>query len=371
VRTDALRVLVVDENTVERRTLRRWGEELGWRVEEAAAPDAIEVWLRATRPADRVCVFWSLASAPRDWPSALEAFLVERPRLTVIVLTSGESAEVLARAWRAGAAGALGKSELSKEALHRVVGHLLGPTRASEPWESGRADGEQPLRVMQAVCHDLRNPLSAVMINANLLLREGSMSDERRAKTANRILASSHRMNRMLEDLSDYALAAEGKAIPLRPSDADLLAIATDVVAQTRAVYPGHALVLEPRGELRGYWDPARLRQALLNLLGSALKRGRPGSTAVLGCSELGSPAEVEIRLEHRVPLGLEAPTFPIPEGTERLPRSTGGMDGADAGLYVARRIVEAHQGSFTATASVDGPAFLIRLPKRTQDAPA
>lgn len=371
MQTDAVRVLVVDENPVERRTLQRWGEEIGWRVEEATAPEAIEVWLRDTRPADRVCLLWSLASDRRDGLLALKACLMEWPRLPLILLTGSDSSEFLAEAWRAGAAGLIGKSELSKGSLHRAVSRVLALAPAPELREVGQADGAKPLRVIRTACHDLRNPLSVVLIAANRLLREGALPDDRCAKSAHRIIASANRMNRMLEELSDYALAAEGSVIPLRPSDVDLLDIAKDVIEQTRAIHPGRGLVLETRGDLRGYWDPVRLRQSLLNLLGSGLKRSRPGSTAVLGCSGLGSPAQVEIRLEHRVPLGSEARAFSVPEGTEHREPSTGGLDGGDAGLYVARHIVETHQGSFTATASEHGPVFLVRLPKRILAEPA
>jgi PAS domain-containing protein len=69
----------------------------------------------------------------------------------------------------------------------------------------------QPTRKLQSMCHDLRNPLSAIMINANMLLRSETLIDERRIKVATRILSSATRMNAMIEDFHHASVASAPK----------------------------------------------------------------------------------------------------------------------------------------------------------------
>jgi signal transduction histidine kinase len=280
----------------------------------------------------------------------------------VLVARGQEDTGELLAAWNAGAAGYLVRRELSPQSMQATVERAMQhcPGRADDAAALAR-----PMRVMQSTCHDLRNPLSAVMINANILLREETLSDERRAKIATRILSSAQRMNRMLDDFADYALAAQGKAIPVRPSDTDLGTIAAETVREVLAAHPGRNLVLQQRGDLRGHWDPGRLRQVMHSLLGSALKRGQPGAVVVVDCCEIVTPAQVEIDLGYRLEPGSAPPPM-LALDWQPPPVA----DGEEARLFVASRIADAHQGSFTMSAEdAIGPRFLIRLPKRVAGA--
>jgi signal transduction histidine kinase len=217
---------------------------------------------------------------------------------------------------------------------------------------------QQQPRVMQKACHDLRNPLSAIMINANILSRDAAQPDERRVKMATRILSSATRMNRLLADLFDYSATAQGQDLSIQARDADLKLIASETLAEVRAEYPGRALVLEANGDLRGRWDPGRLGQMLHNIVAAVLKRSSTRASLLISCNELGAPPSIEIRV------GINHDSLNI-DLTMRL-QATEPADGFDPGLYVAERIVEAHQGTFEVPSSGAGDAttFVVRLPK-------
>jgi signal transduction histidine kinase len=220
---------------------------------------------------------------------------------------------------------------------------------------------------VEIASHDLRNPLSVILVNALILSRAESIADERRTKTADRIVSSVNRMNVMIEDLLDYTLANLGKGIPIRRRNADLSVVATKIVNEARAGYAGRNLVFKSQGNLRGLWDVDRLQRVFQNLLGNTLKYSDPNSAVVFGFAEVLDPSSVEIRFENPgVPIGSERILHLFNTSEFAL---GDGVDSLGLGLYVARRIVEAHQGNISLTSSIqEGTRFTVSLPKRLSD---
>jgi hypothetical protein len=71
------------------------------------------------------------------------------------------------------------------------------------------------------VGHDLRNPLTAIVTSARLLLHHGALS-ERQARVVRRIGSSADRMARMIDDLLDFARSRLGGGFPIHPRRVDL-----------------------------------------------------------------------------------------------------------------------------------------------------
>jgi K+-sensing histidine kinase KdpD len=357
----------------DRERIRRIADELGWIVDEAGSVVEMLAALRARPSCDCALIASSLPDG--DGFAALTAIKAQS-HVPVIVLTGAEGPEVGLRMVAAGAVGCLPKNAFSQESLVQIVQdavHQASSTgnSAGVPTTATTIEPLPPFhRVMQSACHDLRNPLSAILINANILARSESLLDERRVKTANRIISSVNRMNRIIEDLADYTLATLGKAVSIQPSDTDLAAIVTDVLAETRAAFLGRNIEWQQSGDLRGHWDPGRLRQVLHNLLTNALKSAPPGAGFVVTCKELPASSSVEIRLDTQgQSQGQSVVGQQLLRALESQP--TAGSEMFEPGLYIARRIVEAHQGSLvTASSLAETTRFTIRLPKRA-DPPA
>lgn len=240
------------------------------------------------------------------------------------------------------------------------LARINGDLEASEAYQQ---------QVMAIVSHDLRNPLSAIAMNAAILAKGERMTEERRLKTVARITSSAARMGRMIEDLFDYTVATVGKGIPIRPRDADVAAIASEAVNETRAGAPGRVLNLEVAGNLQGVWDPDRLHQVLQNLLGNALKYGDPAAAIEVRCVELAGGESIEIDVDNR---GEAISPELLPHVFDAYRRGPGaGRHSLGLGLYIVRRIVEAHQGTILVTSSVEaGTRFAVRLPRKSVPMP-
>lgn len=218
-------------------------------------------------------------------------------------------------------------------------------------------------QVMAIASHDLRNPLSAIAMNAAILGRADNVADERRVKTAARITSSAARMGRMIEDLFDYTAAALGKGIPVRYRSIDLATIVDEAVSEARAAHAGREFILRRDGNLQGTWDPDRLHQVLQNLLGNAVKYSPAAAPIGVSCVEVPEASAVDLTVQNR---GDVIPAELLPHVFDAYRRGPGGgRHSLGLGLYIVRRIVEAHGGIIgVSSTAAEGTRFIIRLPK-------
>jgi PAS domain S-box-containing protein len=131
------------------------------------------------------------------------------------------------------------------------------------------------------VSHDLRNPLNAIVISAELLLRTAPVEERRKfgRRQVETIQRASERMNRLLSDLLDLSSMDAGK-LSMQPDahDAAGLVEAALSVASPTATAKGIDLRAgEVVPGLLAYCDRERTLQVLFNLIGNAIKFTEPG----------------------------------------------------------------------------------------------
>jgi signal transduction histidine kinase len=116
---------------------------------------------------------------------------------------------------------------------------------------------------------------------------------------------------------------------------------------------------------LIGCWDPDRLAQILANLLTNAIKYSPSGGE--IRCRVEAAGGEVRIAV---VDQGLGNPSSARPRLFEPFYRADGviasDIPGVGLGLYLTRRLVEAHGGHMDAESAVgQGSCFTVTLPWR------
>ena len=113
--------------------------------------------------------------------------------------------------------------------------------------------------------HDLRNPLSAILMAAHMIQHQAENETVR--GTAKRILMSGKRMTRMIDDMLDLARARLAGGIPLKISHSDLAEPVQRVVREYETAFPQRRVELQQDGDLAGEWDTERLAQVASNLI--------------------------------------------------------------------------------------------------------
>jgi PAS domain S-box-containing protein len=224
-----------------------------------------------------------------------------------------------------------------------------------------RSDFEQQL--IGIVSHDLRNPLSAILLGTTALARREDL-DARSTKAVMRIQSSAERAVRMVKDLLDFTQARLGGGIPVVPRPLDLHALTRLVLEEVQANFPERDLVVTARGNGQGAWDADRMAQVVTNLASNALKYSPPNT--LVSVRTRGDGDQVELEVHNR---GTPIP----PEALGRLfqpmqrASSQGDTTGRSVGLglYIVERIVQAHGGTIDVKSTEsEGTTFTVRLPR-------
>ncbi|WP_244224994.1 GAF domain-containing sensor histidine kinase [Corallococcus sicarius] len=224
--------------------------------------------------------------------------------------------------------------------------------------QARRAAAEELITVL---AHDMANYLLPLQARIQLLQRRAARKqDLEDLRDADGAASSLRSLTRLIQDLLDVGRLDQG-LFTLRPRPVDVAGLAREVA--TTASIPAHPVNYRGPEELVMIADPERLRQVLENLVANALKH-----------SPAGLPVELEVQAQRR-PEGLWARFAIIDQGPgippeqlstlfERFARGPGST-GLGIGLYLARRIVEAHGGTLEVDSKQGlGTRFELAVPE-------
>jgi signal transduction histidine kinase len=207
--------------------------------------------------------------------------------------------------------------------------------------------------------HDLRTPLGAIQMGAELIVR-GSQ-DARTLRPAARILSSADRMARMIEQLLDFARARHG-GIMLQPRATNLAAIASQIVQELEDSNPSAHIGLVEWGDVSGIWDPDRLAAVVSNLAGNAVKHGSEHTSITV---ELDGTDAAVVLLRVTNVGAIPAESIPtLFEPFKRTAPARSGEKGLGLGLFIARAIVHAHGGKIDVRSAGEATVFEVTLPR-------
>ena len=243
--------------------------------------------------------------------------------------------------------------------------------RAQQKLRGALAEAEEASRAksafLAAMSHELKTPLNAVLGFSEIIKDEvlGPISPERYRGYAEDIHASGKRLLTIVCDVLDVAQLSGG-AITLQPSTYTPKALIDEAITLARRATKDERDVsvtipdIFPTVDV----DSKRLRQAIANLVGNALKFTPPGGTV-----------SVTVRLERSggmsfvvtdTGIGMEPQTISAAlEPFRQLDRSLSRrFEGAGLGLSITKSIVELHGGVLLIESAVgEGTTASIVLP--------
>lgn len=214
------------------------------------------------------------------------------------------------------------------------------------------------------VAHDLRNPLSVLRMSADLAQTEGRPLEGAKAtKVFDTVRRQVGRLERMVGDLLDTA-SVEAGSLRLHVDSNDVCAIVHEVAAHYRQTTTKHVIDVDvPEGAIRIDCDAMRIEQVVSNLVSNAIKYSPNGCHVAVTLV----PGDCEVALTVRDE-GIGMSEEDAARAFEPFRRSAALRDqvaGSGLGLFVVRRLVEAHGGSVEVkTAPGRGSAFTVRLPR-------
>ena len=222
---------------------------------------------------------------------------------------------------------------------------------------------EQRLAFLAGVSHDLRNPLAALRGSTHLL-RPGVPlpSEEKVRRTMALVDRQVTRMERMVADLLDASRIESGH-LELRLARHELRPLAEEAVQLYAASSHSHQLTLHSLDdELTVRCDATRIEQVLNNLISNAIKYSPAGGPVQVTLSRADGFAAIDV-IDRGIGIaGDELESVFTPFRRTGASRET--IPGVGLGLWVSRRIVEAHGGSLEVSSELGvGSTFRVRLP--------
>lgn len=265
-----------------------------------------------------------------------------------------------------------------------IVRRRLGRVREAER----RARASERMAEIGAMtgglAHEIKNPLSSIGLNAQLLAEhvdELPIDDaEAKGRMHRRVGALRREVERLRDILTDFLRFAGGVRIEPRVVDLNTVVEEMADFFTPQAEAAGVRLRLDlAKGPLEAHLDPTHFKQALLNLLLNAVQAMSPPASTDDGApapAPTGGAAvrEIILRTERRkTPAGPTVAAHVIDTGpgieAERLtqiftPYFTTKAAGSGLGLPTTRRLVEEHGGRIeVVSAPGRGTDFVITLP--------
>lgn len=222
--------------------------------------------------------------------------------------------------------------------------------------------------LLAIVSHDLRNPLSTIMLLTKLLQKQiigSKLSEEEIIEKLVKVQTSGLRMNKLIQDLLDVSTMDEGK-FSITKSNFDVEQLISEVIEsfeessadaliQVKTELPNEKIILNA--------DKERLFQVFANLISNAIKF---------------TPPHGEIRIKvtttdyHVIFMVSDTGKGISKESLENIfnrywqsPEEKNSHKGYGLGLSIVKGIIEAHSGSIRAESEQDkGTSIFFRIPK-------
>jgi signal transduction histidine kinase len=218
--------------------------------------------------------------------------------------------------------------------------------------------------------HDLRTPLGAISMGAEVLLRTPDL-DSKHTRVASRIYSSVGRAKSIVDSLLDFTRSHFGGGIPIQYARVNLTAICADMVEEIRTYHPDRSILFESN-EVTGDFDKERLEQVFCNLMENAVQHGDEAAPVRVSLSTRGGEVWFSVHNEgETIPKDVISQLFrPLKYFSAGATGTPYLGSGLGLGLYIAHEIVLAHKGRIDVDSTPgNGTAFTVKLPINAVDA--
>ena len=209
--------------------------------------------------------------------------------------------------------------------------------------------------------HELKNPLTLIKLNAQLLERSTNLKQLSEYKRVETILKGTERLNSLTDELLQVDRMRTGK-LQYAMADVNIIDTVKQTVRDSRQRYTSHKFSLKnstSKQKILVYADQDKLVQVFHNILNNAAKFSPEGShirTMLTADAE-----QVQVQIKDEGP-GISAEV--LPNLFTKFYRGNSNKEGMGLGLYLVKQIVTKHNGNIEVNSKLNsGTAVTISLP--------
>lgn len=250
--------------------------------------------------------------------------------------------------------------DIKKELKEKII-------RLEKEYASAKKEIRSRDEFLSIASHELKTPLTSMLLQTQTALyniRNVSLahfSIEKLLKMLESVENQTKRLSKMINDLLSTSLITTGN-LQLVYEKVDLETIISDVLEEfsMRIQNEKYELIYTQKESVIGQWDKIRIHQAISNLISNAIKYGNR------------KPIELALRKENNTALiivtdhGIGIPKEQHEKIFGLFERAVSPTEykGLGVGLYITKKIIEAHNGSISVSSKAGkGAIFTIKLP--------
>ena len=287
--------------------------------------------------------------------------------LILLSARAGEEAKVEGLA--AGADDYLVKPFSARELMSRV-GAMVKLTRARnetlknlEKAVSG-LEIEKDLRekFVATLTHDLRSPITAAKISAQLIQRRPDHMENSQNHAA-RIVNNVNRADQMIQDLLDASRIRAGEKLFMEVEDCEMNSLMQEITDNLRTIHGDRIILKTHDTDIQGRWASAKITRMVENLINNAFKYGDPHAPVVVDTKDHGEEISFSVHNVGRPLSAIEQKEIFDPY--KRIADTSDGIKGWGLGLTLVKGMAEAHGGNVKVFSGPSiGTTFVVTLPR-------
>ncbi|WP_375504184.1 ATP-binding protein [uncultured Nostoc sp.] len=396
---DTLKILVVDDDEVDRMAVRGALTKAGIQMELSEVADGNDAFsILSTTAYD--CVFLSYRLLNQDGLTLIQQLRSSEIKVPLVVLTGLENEQTAVQLLKTGATDYLSKSRISPENLAQVLRSAIRVYRAeiqvALAKDQLRESHEQLIRKNQelerqqqqlqmqnfklseasvlkshflaTMSHELRTPMNAIIGFSQILLRPkfGQLTHQQ-ADMVERILNNGKHLLMLVNEVLDFSKLETGR-LDLKAEKFDVSKVINLAVNEMRSLADAKNLSLLVQIDLQNtlvFNDPVRVKQILINLLSNAIKFTESGEVWV-EVKEL--PANKVAIIVRDTGIGIASRDFKrIFEAFRQVDQTlTRKYPGTGLGLAIVDSLVRMMGGKIFLESKLGvGSTFKIELPRQ------
>ena len=260
--------------------------------------------------------------------------------------------------------------QLLMEGWWRIVAKKQYEANLAQVRDEAQAANRAKSRFLATMSHEIRTPMTAILGYADLL-RDPTINASSRNNYAATIHRSGEHLLALINDILDLSKIEAGK-MSLSMERCQIISLLADVasVVRPRAIQHGISFAIEYAAAIPEtiHTDGARLRQAIINLAGNAVKFTEEGSVRIIasflpdGCE--GEPAMRIDVIDTGIGIAKDVLPHlfrPFNQGDAAVSQKFGGTG---LGLAISRQLAQLLGGNLTVASRLGrGSTFTLTIP--------
>ena len=222
--------------------------------------------------------------------------------------------------------------------------------------------------LLRAVSHDLRTPLTSIIGSSSSYLENyPELSEGERTELVANIREDSQWLLNMVENLLTVTRISGSSGNQVKKTPEVVEEVVSEAIQRLRKRLPDIRIRVNMPGDfLMLSMDPTLIEQVLINLLENAFVHS--GSKEPIDLIIEDAPEFISFKVRD-YGRGVSEKQMPyIFDGQQTMSQSTDGHKGIGIGLSICKTIIQAHNGTISASNHSHGAEFTFTLPKEKED---